>query len=574
MPIRCLSDADGNGHVAAQICVIGAGFAGLLVSQRLAKKGVKVVLLESGSATTSRLDTNRLNEIIDTSGRYTGATLGRFRTLGGSSTRWSGGLKPVSPAEMGNRPHLGLAGWPFPPSDLDKYSIEIEELFGVESSSYDEDLNEVVDPDRVFLRSDPDFACKWIKFSPRKKLNVAKLMGPDLERLSNLEIWTGATVYAFQLNRNSERVAQIEARDLGGRAIKVTADEFVLACGTIESTRLLLLLDRTADNQAFKGCNALGRYFQDHLCATIGKLDVTDRVAAGRMVRQRFSGPTRRQLHLDLTEKAQQLDRVASARVELRPVASQRSSIRLLKALTRDWPHPGNRPSLQQAWSVASDSAFLALFGWTHYVRKRPLLIAEAGVDVNVCAEQVPNANSRITLSNERDLLGTYKVKLDWQFVDRDESTFRSVVARLSAYWRRAGFDRSCPIVWSRAALDPAKSMLGDVVDAYHPSGSTRMGTDPRESVVDANLRCHHVPNVYVASASTFPAAGNANPTFTIMKLALRLTDVLLKHQLGSRSQCDFPVDTLARQISQPISRSPSPANFKPQRVGTRRLRR
>jgi choline dehydrogenase-like flavoprotein len=53
------------------------------------------------------------------------------------------------------------------------------------------------------------------------------------------------------------------------------------------------------------------------------------------------------------------------------------------------------------------------------------------------------------------------------------------------------------------------------------------MGDDPATSVVDRQLRVHAISNLSVASASAFPSSGSANPTFTIMQLAMRAADAI-----------------------------------------------
>jgi choline dehydrogenase-like flavoprotein len=60
-----------------------------------------------------------------------------------------------------------------------------------------------------------------------------------------------------------------------------------------------------------------------------------------------------------------------------------------------------------------------------------------------------------------------------------------------------------------------------------HSSGTTRMGTDPAESVVDPNQRTHDVENLYVSGASTFVTIGASQPTLTIAATTLRLADHL-----------------------------------------------
>ncbi len=66
-----------------------------------------------------------------------------------------------------------------------------------------------------------------------------------------------------------------------------------------------------------------------------------------------------------------------------------------------------------------------------------------------------------------------------------------------------------------------------DLSGNYHFIGATRMSPDPRDGVVNANCKVHGVDNLYVAGCSVFPTGGHANPTLTIVALAIRLADHL-----------------------------------------------
>nr|WP_283251035.1 GMC family oxidoreductase [Rhabdothermincola salaria] len=131
--------------------------------------------------------------------------------------------------------------------------------------------------------------------------------------------------------------------------------------------------------------------------------------------------------------------------------------------------------------------------------------------------EQAPNPHSRVVLTGERDRLGCRRVELRWTLSPLDRS---SAVRAHELY--RAGLAASGVSFTSR---------LGGVDDhwperlrgARHHMGTTRMHTDPRRGVVDADGRVHGVANLYVAGSSVFPTGGAANPTFTIVALALRL---------------------------------------------------
>jgi choline dehydrogenase-like flavoprotein len=60
-----------------------------------------------------------------------------------------------------------------------------------------------------------------------------------------------------------------------------------------------------------------------------------------------------------------------------------------------------------------------------------------------------------------------------------------------------------------------------------HHMGTTRMHVAPQHGVVDESSRVHGTTNLFVAGSSVFPSGGYANPTLTIVALALRLGDHL-----------------------------------------------
>jgi len=134
--------------------------------------------------------------------------------------------------------------------------------------------------------------------------------------------------------------------------------------------------------------------------------------------------------------------------------------------------------------------------------------------------EQAPNRDSRVTLGAERDALGLRRVRLDWRFTDLDHRSMASAVALLSSEIGRLGL--------GVVKVDPpAGEFLEPAVGGPHQLGTLRMSNDPRRGVVDANCRVHGVENLYVAGGGVFPSGGYANPTLTIVALALRLADHL-----------------------------------------------
>jgi choline dehydrogenase-like flavoprotein len=142
--------------------------------------------------------------------------------------------------------------------------------------------------------------------------------------------------------------------------------------------------------------------------------------------------------------------------------------------------------------------------------------------------EQLPQWQNRICLSDQKDALGVPKLRLEWKKTDAEERVFRLMVGKIDRYWNEhlAGV---CELEWIPEIINSELRMVDSATDRAHPAGSTRMGINPLDSVVDPGLRVHRIPNLSVASASVFPSSGSASPTLTIMYLAMRAGDTLAK---------------------------------------------
>jgi choline dehydrogenase-like flavoprotein len=125
-----------------------------------------------------------------------------------------------------------------------------------------------------------------------------------------------------------------------------------------------------------------------------------------------------------------------------------------------------------------------------------------------------------VTLSSERDAFGKQRVCLNWQLRAVDKVSLRHSLEILGTELGRAGLGRL------KIDLKDRDESWPDVIrDAGHHLGTTRMHIDPKKGVVDENCRVHGISNLFVAGSSVFPTSGQANPTLTIVALALRLAD-------------------------------------------------
>jgi choline dehydrogenase-like flavoprotein len=130
--------------------------------------------------------------------------------------------------------------------------------------------------------------------------------------------------------------------------------------------------------------------------------------------------------------------------------------------------------------------------------------------------------DNRVLLSDERDRIGRRKVRIEWQIGDADIENMRRVTRLFDEAVGQAGVGHlerafpDAPAAW-RQALEAGK----------HHMGTTRMHLAPPLGVVDENCRVHGTSNLFVTGSSVFPSGGYANPTLTIVALAIRLGDHL-----------------------------------------------
>jgi choline dehydrogenase-like flavoprotein len=177
--------------------------------------------------------------------------------------------------------------------------------------------------------------------------------------------------------------------------------------------------------------------------------------------------------------------------------------------------------------NVALDPLDTARF-LTHWVSKRTLAARKFPsvvlrnktnkFSLDLHGEQIPQAQSRITLTSEQDALGMPKIRIDWRYHRADIESIRRTLDVFAEEFTKDGRVR---LVYDGEKLEDELMRFG----AYggHHIGTARMGTDPRSSVVDPNGQVHGVANLFVAGSAVFPTSSQANPTLTIVAMSLRL---------------------------------------------------
>jgi choline dehydrogenase-like flavoprotein len=525
-----LRAADGaDVHRSADVVVVGAGIAGLILATRLRRHKIQVVVLESGGREQTTA-THPLNRAIQMGDPYSGATHGRFRCLGGTSTRWGGALIPFMEHDLAARPWLGLSGFPIKLDEVRPYLKDIEILFRIDDGAYDEEFVQQASATGLIPTGDPDFVTRFAKWPSFKNRNVAVLLRPLLEQDSDLEIWINATAIRFGVSRESGRVTSVSASAGGDRLLTVSAKHTIICAGAIESTRILLLLNRQCDDHAFDGCMALGKYFNDHISIPVARIRPKQLTKLNRMAGFRFVGSSMRSLRFELSVDAQRRERVGGAFAHISFRTDQTTGFDCLRDFLRSLQRRGRiEPAL--LGKSLSDLPYLIRMAAWRFAYKQLLWPIPAQYELHVVAEQLPRAENCIGLAAERDCFEMPLAAIRWGVTDGDMRTFAAVQRCFDAFWNRRGLRSLGELEWT---YDPAAQLFQYVAqaDVYHPGGSTRMGMDKQRAVVDSNLTCFAIPNLSVASTSVFPSGGAENPTLMLMLFTLRLAD-RLSHTLA-----------------------------------------
>lgn len=526
MALRVLYEAGADiTKLSASVCIVGAGMAGLIAATRLARdKQRRIVIVESGHKTYNPAS-NALNKIDSPANGY---ETGRHRGLGGTSLIWSGKLLPLNPHDTLPRSYLDAPGWPFDIAELDPYRREIEALLGVDTESHEEDITDRLDPRSLLPEKDADISLRWPKRPSTKNHNLAYVFRKEIERLDNIEIWLDATASGFEFDPASGKITALTAVNHAGKTLKVAADEYLLAAGTLESTRLLLLADRQSNHAISRDCAVLGRYFNDHLCLHAGTLQPLDRTLINQTVGDRSTLSSKRLLYFELSPEAQEQTKTASAfgciGLKLPDFSSLTKAKQIFRGLKR------GRLDFNPADIKAIFHDLPSLF-WTaqwRWMRKQKYWPANAMLQIELWAEQIPQWRNRVYLSDRKDALQLPMLKLDWGKTDLDEKTFRTLAQKMDRYWK-GHLTQAGRLEWNPEILNADSRLVDSAQAMAHPAGSSRMGTNPAESVVAPDLRVHCISNLSIASASVFPTSGSANPTLTIMQLAMRAADAIAR---------------------------------------------
>jgi choline dehydrogenase-like flavoprotein len=509
----------------SDVCVLGGGIAGLVLARALARRGLKVHLLEGGG-----LDVEpRSQALFDAEiagDAYTGARDGRFRVFGGSSTRWGGQLLPYTGDVFSPGPGVPSPAWPIGPDAIEPYSSDVLEIMGANGLPFDEGLLAALGHPAAGFGG--DVRLRFSKWAPFRRRNLANGVGRECLAHPRVTVFAHANAMGVDRNASGERVGSATAKNYGGTVHRFEAAHFCVCLGTIESSRLLLASEGKNGVGAGNDCDQVGRYFHDHLSL---RAAVFEGASRARVLAKLGPFYTENTLHTCKLEASAELrERLALPAVMAHVVIEEPEDSgaaavrRLLQAVQRGRRGEGTGGGVAGAARGVGDVARLL---WQSRMRKRRAVSARARVSLNIDVEQVPRADDRIRLAETRDALGQRKAVVDWRVGEGERDAVRQFAPVIGEELARVGVGR---LTWMPGVLEGGPISM---TDTFHPMGGLRMGDDPRSSVVDGNLTVHGVGNLHVASCAVFPSGGSSNPTFTMMALTLRLAERLSRLMQG-----------------------------------------
>ena len=507
----------------AAICIVGGGVAGILLASHLAQAGICVHLLEAGGLELEERSQSLYHTTM-AGHHHTGASEGRFRTFGGSSTRWGGQLLPFTEDVLHPAPCLGMPQWPIELAELDPYYKQAQRAMGVPLTPFSDDLPKEFGQPPPFQSA--RVRLRFSKCAPFVKRNLAGTLGKRCLTASHVTVYTHANVTSIDLHESGASVRSVTATNYRGHRYTFTAKNIILCTGTIEVSRLLLASTGVSPQGVGNSKDQVGRYFHDHVSVRAAEIVSPDRQpllhAFAPYVRNGTCYRAKLEATADLRCEKHLLSVAGQFSIEEPPDSGAdriRSMLRTLQSRRFDRQF---RKSLFRLPSATAEIFGLVLAARFRH-RRRVSRLATVVLDIDV--EQKPDSESRVLLSHEKDALGMRKAILDWKISDQEHHSIRTYASELERVFRDNAL---AAIPWNPDISAGGDAWLaGHRIDTFHMMGGTRMGTDPTSSVVDSALKVHGIRNLYIVSCCVFPTGGSSNPTFTMMALALRLADQL-----------------------------------------------
>ncbi len=499
-----------NGSVIeGDICIVGAGAAGISIALEWIDSPYKIILLEGGGFEYDE----KVQELYDgktTGQHYFPLKSARLHYFGGTTGHWAGYCSTMDDIDFQKRDWVPYSGWPITRKDLDPFYARAQKNVELGPYEYNLDYWQKQDPDLIPLPLDENVVWNKIwQFSPptrfgtkyRKRIVDAK----------NIHLYTYANLTDINSSENISAVHKIIVKNYAGKEHTVKAKYFILACGAIQNARILLASNKQAEQGLGNDHGLVGRFFMEHLEIKSGELWL-DRLNPMKLYNLEFD-ITKMRAELAISAEKQRELRILNGTVSLSPLAAARNTRPIIDVWTGNDPRKDivdlyqNFKKSDRAKPPAGGSAIDKAF------------------QLFTRMEQAPNPSSRITLDAEKDSLGMPRSILNWILTPLEKKSIRKIHELIG---QQVGLGNVARVKLLEYLWDENDYTWPSFTGGgWHHMGTTRMSEDPKAGVVDADCKVHGIANLFIAGSSCFVTAAAPNPTLTLIALSIRLSDHL-----------------------------------------------
>jgi len=502
-------------HRVCDICIVGSGPAGISLALEMIDSGKSVILLESGKDTFDQDTQNLYTGKIDEDLPPIPLTASRLRYFGGTSGHWAGNCGPLDMVDLEKRDWIKNSGWPISHDTLNKYyrkSHKILQLgpFDYSPNKWNKNGSEIFD-----FSDSTNIEHKILQLSP---LRFGSVYREKLKHASNIDVIFNANLTYIHVNENYSNVTSIEVRSLNGTFISITPNKLVLATGGVENARLLL------NSGLDKRNPMIGRYFSFHPRIKTGTLFLKNSIDRKKSPYQWQSSNNTSiknllTLSYDVQRKLKIPNHAFSLNYTLNPSLEGYEALKRLK----------QRSIGGHSFDGVMDD-MVSFFGDIGAVSGQYMQRKNQGnsstLSVITYMDQIPNKESKVTLQKNVDKLGMRKAHVKWKYYEEEKNMVKVFNTQLAIEIAKHNIGRM-KIDEDILENNHFEEMIRLESGGGHQMGTTRMGQDMSDSVVDLNCKMHGIDNLYCLGSSVFPTTGWVNPTLTIVALSIRLADYL-----------------------------------------------
>ena len=513
-----LTEYSGPSEIETDLCIVGAGAAGITLALELEAASRDVCVLESGGFDYD-VDSQSLADGNNVGLPYYELIASRLRFLGGTTNHWAGIGRPLDELDFEQREYVPHSGWPIDRAALDEHYERAHRYCQLGPYNYSTDF--WATPDAPLLPG--EFRDLATKIKLEKPVRFGREYRKQLDAAPGIRVFLSANVTEFEPADDGASISKVHAKTLDGKAVSVSAKKVIVAIGGIENARLLLASNKIHSTGIGNQHDLVGRFFMEHPLVPMMELQL----ARSDLNLSLYTGQDRDGVgvkgYLTLNDDTLRRERMLNVSASLDFISADQRAAKSIEGVL----------SAVRIWNAIKQGEMPRDFG-THvanlisdidrvmiYSYERAFMRSPESVSLVVEVEQAPNPASRVTLSSETDRLGMRKSALDWQMGSLEKHTITRFGELLGKEVGGAGIGRI-------RMLPPNEDGWWEGMrGAWHHMGTTRMHADPRQGVVNADCRVHGISNLYVAGSSVFTTCGFANPTLTIVALAIRLADHL-----------------------------------------------